>query len=55
MFEVKTGILCSNTVATNLESMENLENSGNLKIDKISGKTQGNLNFCGKDLENSGK
>ena len=28
---------------------------GILKIVKISGKTQGNLNFCRKNLENSGK
>ena len=40
-------------MATNLENLENLENSR--KIVKISKKTQGNLNFCRKDLENSGK
>ena len=32
--------------------MENLGNSGNLRN---CGKTQGNLNFCRKNLENSGK
>ena len=42
-------------VATNLENMENLENSGKLKIVKISVKTQGNLNFKRKNLESSGK
>ena len=35
-------------VATNLENMENLVNSGNLKNCQNLGKTQGNLNFCRK-------
>ena len=33
----------------------NLENAGNLKTFTISGKTQRNLKFVGKNLENSGK
>ena len=35
-------------MTTNLENMENLENLGNLKTVKMSGETQGNLNFCMK-------
>ena len=35
-------------VATNLENLENLENSGNWKNYENLGKTQGNLNVCGK-------
>ena len=42
-------------VATNLENMENLENSGNLKNCQNLQETQGNFNFCGINLENSGK
>ena len=53
-FERTTYVTCSR-VATNLENMENLETQGIWKIVKFSGKTQGNLNFCRKNLENSGK
>ena len=42
-------------VATNLENMENLENSGNLKNYQNLRENQGNLNFCRKNQENSGK
>ena len=42
-------------VATDLESMENLKTQGIWKIVKISGKTQGNVNFFRRNLENSGK
>ena len=39
---------CIFNVATNLENMENLEKSGNLKNCQNFRETQGNLNFCGK-------
>ena len=48
-------LFASYRVATNLENLENLENSGNLTNYENLRKTQGNLNFCGKNLENSGK
>ena len=41
-------------MATNLESMENLESSENLKIDKMSEKAR-NYNFCGKTWKTQGK
>ena len=46
---------CIFGVATNLENMENLEKSGNLKNCQNLRETQENLNFCGKNMENSGK
>ena len=42
-------------VATNVENMENLQNSRNLKICHISVKTQGNLSFCRKIWKTQGK
>ena len=48
-------LFSSYMVATNLENVENLENSGNLKNCENLRKTQGSLNFCGKNLETQGK
>ena len=46
---------CILSVTTDLENMENLEKSGNLKNCQYLRETQGNLDFCRKNTENSGK